>query len=451
MELHLLILPVYYNPSGELGIESYNCGDAEITYDSKLNITFNTKPESCTVNLITWKNNNAPVLVAGMTPVKWNASNVESTTTASDSEWYDYSAKKWANAKTADGSYWVWVPRYAYKITSGYHTGGELTAGEIDVKFLVGKGNLSKDGTKIETSGYNADTKNTSMHYFTHPAFTFGSEEITGIWVAKYEASVNPTSDACYTSESAANCNKTTLIPAFKSNIKSWRFIQIGNIYEVAYNLKSKSNYGWNGTTVDTHLIKNTEWGAVAYLAQSAYGANQEVWINNNNTYVTGCAGSSVSAGNYAGCQNAYNTSTGGKASTTHNITGIYDMSGGTYEYTASYVNNGDGSLTTNGSQIISANAKYKDVYAKGSTDSASLNYEANKNKYGDAFYEISKSYENSNSWYEDVSGMPYSTSPWFLRGGHHNSTTGAGLFFYFPFAGASDIGSGFRAVAIIP
>ena len=33
--------------------------------------------------------------------------------------------KRWANAKSADGSYWVWIPRYAYKIESCYHMSGE--------------------------------------------------------------------------------------------------------------------------------------------------------------------------------------------------------------------------------------------------------------------------------------------------------------------------------------
>ena len=32
------------------------------------------------------------------------------------------STRKWANAKTSDGSMWVWIPRYAYSITSGYHS-----------------------------------------------------------------------------------------------------------------------------------------------------------------------------------------------------------------------------------------------------------------------------------------------------------------------------------------
>ena len=59
-------------------------------------------------------------LVTGMTPIKWNGST-----------WVIQlplirnmimMQKKWANAKTADGSFWVWIPRYAYKIESGYHS-----------------------------------------------------------------------------------------------------------------------------------------------------------------------------------------------------------------------------------------------------------------------------------------------------------------------------------------
>ncbi len=67
---------------------------------------------------------NRPKLVAGMTPIKWNGTTWVNTT-SSDTEWYDYGktpdTKKWANAKTADGSMWVWIPRYVYKITSGWH------------------------------------------------------------------------------------------------------------------------------------------------------------------------------------------------------------------------------------------------------------------------------------------------------------------------------------------
>ena len=51
--------------------------------------------------------------------------------------------KKWANAKTSDGSMWVWIPRYAYSITSGYHSS---SAGNIEVEFMKGLTNETSTG-----------------------------------------------------------------------------------------------------------------------------------------------------------------------------------------------------------------------------------------------------------------------------------------------------------------
>ena len=48
---------------------------------------------------------NAPKLANGMTAIKYST---DSDLTA---------GSKWANAMTKDGSMWVWIPRYAYKIT----------------------------------------------------------------------------------------------------------------------------------------------------------------------------------------------------------------------------------------------------------------------------------------------------------------------------------------------
>ncbi|MGI6325187.1 MAG: hypothetical protein ACOXZS_04540, partial [Bacilli bacterium] len=63
------------------------------------------------------------------------------------------------------------------------------------------------------------------------------------------------------------------------------------------------------------------------------------------------------------------------KASTTGNIYGIYDMSGGAWERVSAYVNNAHTNLTTYGPQIISADSKYKDIYAMGATDTQANNY----------------------------------------------------------------------------
>ena len=49
------------------------------------------------------------------------------------------------------------------------------------------------------------------------------------------------------------------------------------------------TNYGFSGSTYGTHMMKNIEWGAVAYLSQSKYGkygnttysgANKEIYQN---------------------------------------------------------------------------------------------------------------------------------------------------------------------------
>lgn len=48
-----------------------------------------------------------------------------------------------------------------------------------------------------------------------------------------------------------------------KPNVKSWTDIYIGNCYLNALNYN---------TTLDSHLMKNSEWGATAYLTHSQYG-----------------------------------------------------------------------------------------------------------------------------------------------------------------------------------
>ena len=80
---------------------------------------------------------NSPELFEGMTAVYWDESGTEHELTEASSEeewnnWYDYNGlgdgqNKWANAVTKDSSgnitgYWVWIPRYAYKIESGLFT-----------------------------------------------------------------------------------------------------------------------------------------------------------------------------------------------------------------------------------------------------------------------------------------------------------------------------------------
>ena len=340
---------------------------------------------------------NTPKLGSGMTPIKWNGSSWVNTT-GSDKDWYDYTGKKWANAKTSDGSMWVWIPRYAYSITSGYHSS---SAGNIDVEFMKGLTNETSTGRKSFNNASGQGKWN------IHPAFNYG-QTVSGIWVAKFEASNSG--------------GKIKVEPG----VQSWRSITVNDIYTNCLNYNK---------TLNSHMMKNDEWGAVAYLSKSKYGKNAEVDINSDSSYYTG-----------GGSGNAYVTNVG--QSTTGTVHGVYDMSGGAWEYVAAYVNNGNSNLTNYGSSLVNGDAKTKNVYSKGSSDSRDNNYSANSGKYGDAVYETSANgNSSSSSWYGDDSFFPYSNFPFFVRGGYYYD---AGVFcFNYDYGGDSNSYNSFRPVLV--
>jgi hypothetical protein len=140
------------------------------------------------------------------------------------------------------------------------------------------------------------------------------------------------------------------------------------------------------------------------------------------------------------------------QASTTGNIYGIYDMAGGAYECTSAYINNAHPYLTSYGSSIINADAKYKDIYILGGEDNSLNNYSSAIDKKGDAIYETSVGGELSTSWNSDMSDMPRSTTPWFTRGGRGGiSGTSVGTFYFGSFgSGAASAIVGFRSVLLI-
>ena len=355
---------------------------------------------------------NTPKLGSGMTPIKWNGSSWVNTT-GSDKDWYDYTGKKWANAKTSDGSMWVWIPRYAYSITSGYHSS---SAGNIEVEFMKGLTNETSTGRKSFNNASGQGKWN------IHPAFNYG-QTVSGLWVAKFEAS--------------NSSGKIKVEPG----VQSWRSITVNDIYTNCLNYNK---------TLNSHMMKNDEWGAVAYLSKSKYGKqNEEVWINNSSSYITGSAGNSASAGTDAGTTNDYTSTQGVKASTTGTVYGVYDMSGGAWEYVAGYVNNGHGNLTNYGSSLVNGDAKTKNVYSKASSDSYENNYNANSSKYGDAVYETSTNGSGSTSWYGDYSYFPYADWPFFYRGGDYSYGTYAGVFCFNYYNGDSSGSISFRPVLV--
>jgi len=180
-------------------------------------------------------------------------------------------------------------------------------------------------------------------------------------------------------------------------------------------------------------MMKNTEWGAVAYLSHSKYGIGKEIANNNYNGYMTGCGSAIVVEGQvYSDTCDTYTTANGLQASTTGNITGIYDMVGGAYEYVMGVLNK------TASQSGISAwpNEKYYDNYT-----STTITSTCNSGIcYGHALSE-------TQGWYSDSNTSFNGFYVWFQRGGPYNFTSTAGVF-SFSAGGGDAFGShSFRVV----
>ena len=152
----------------------------------------------------------------------------------------------------------------------------------------------------------------------------------------------------------------------------------------------------------------------------------------------------------------AWHTDQGQKASTTGNIYGIYDLSGGAWEYVASYVDNGHAYLTSRGGTLTDeTNMHTKQVYkasaSDGTSDTRAENYALNSAVYGDAVYETSKSSDSSSgSWHSDYSSFPYTSTPFFVRGVRGSNGGSAGVFAFRYVYGGTGIDYGFRAVLCV-
>ena len=397
---------------------------------------------------------NAPKLEEGMVPVVWEEKSKKWKTVDKDSgEWYNYSSdvRKWANIMLQDelsvdsngyvtsmGSMFVWIPRYMYQIETLYHT-SSTEGGKINIKFLKGNSTVPTDNTNVTIANQSGQG-----NWNIHPAFSnYGGQELTGIWVAKFEATA---AEGVGNSEDGDNVtNKNVRVVP---NEQSWRFITIGNAYTVSTNMKNNTDlYGAGIANCDPHLMKNTEWGAVAYLTQSKYGRNgTEVALNNSTDRITG-----RSNGGIDGSENSfsYEKEEGQLASSTGNIYGIYDLNGGSFERIAAYIDTS--AALTNGQELVNAPERHKNVYEASEDETSENNFEINSKAYGDAIYEIS-SYENQYSaWFSDYSRFSFGTDAFLVRGGGYYSTMlESGIFFYNMNAGVVATNGGFRSVLCI-
>ena len=244
-----------------------------------------------------------PEIMAGMTPMYWSTDggvtasiteegateiyarvdeNGKVSSTGTDNpnfnwdNWYSYVAgdnstdtktSRWANAVTDDGSYWVWIPRFKYKISDQPTEAGESNAGKIDIQFIPTTDQMGVSGyaTAANTDGEILTTD--SSGYIIHPAFENGSSsgknngyangewdsELAGFWIAKYEMSMEDENGSpVRTSSSIGNVALSDNVKMVsKPNVSSWRHIQMGQIYQNCINYDSSKN---------SHMTKNSEW-----------------------------------------------------------------------------------------------------------------------------------------------------------------------------------------------
>ena len=384
---------------------------------------------------------NAPVLADGMIPVYYSGGSwkkADSTNSKSTYQWYDYDTQKWANAvviadeevsigttardyymnasvgtnidETSILAYYVWIPRYKYQLFNVDST--TMDPIEIQVEF--------EDGTPTKSTG------TSNGEWLTHPAFTLGTDELEGIWVGKFST----TGDA------------TT--PTIRPNLAALTEQNVSTQFTTSQKFGTTTYLTSTGASqVDAHMMKNIEWGAVAYLKQSKYGlGTTDIGINNNSNYKTGCGSTAGSA--YSTTCNAYNTTDGMLASTTGNITGVYDMSAAMGTYVMGVMKTSNGTALTYSSSgfttsTLPFNSKYVDQYEYGTTYSDQTAY--NRRILGDATGEV-------HGWYDDTEFFVYSDYPWFIRGlSSSDSPTGAGVFTFYLLDGRPSPNLAFRSV----
>ena len=293
-----------------------------------------------------------------MIPVKYTGTttNAQWTSLANPEDssnqgnWYNYNNKQWANAITVKSEalskyknqtrvvdqadilgYWVYIPRYAYEVMRRDGTDKPVPAQNFLISFektttpkrhpaacpekskdYRTECDLNRDYIKGQSA--NAGT------WATHPAFTFGTKELNGIWFAKFETT--------------GTTAQPTVLPneAHISGEYSGMDKKIGNFYSLSKTLgiNDPQNVGGGDFTtiqnnhhlskLSSHMVNNNDWGAATYLSASKYGAGYDGVRYNPENDNTGYN---------------YNTGDGQLTSTTNNPTGIYDMSGGGWEYVA--------------------------------------------------------------------------------------------------------------------
>ena len=443
---------IKYNKDGEVSYAIYN--DKWCVIKEGNDVTLSNNIDKC-VLVNTYKeeilNGTYPVLDEKMIAITYTETGIPKVADES-SEWYSYASRKWANAvvlvnnpsKTYNvgdeieesdiAAYFVWIPRYEYTLKGNFGVNGEskTNPGYVDIRFT----NVSE-----ESNGTASYTEGNPTNYRTQDAFKFGEENLSGIWVGKFE-----------TTGTADN-------PTIKPGITPLRSQNVSTQFETAKKIGIN-----NSLSLETSMMKNSEWNAVAILSQSIYGrcpsdsTCPEVSINNSSSYITGSSGGSSTASS-SDTVYAYNTSEGQTASTTMNVTGVYDMNGGAAEWVMGVLLDSDGKPRSGSREGYNSgfNGKLEDGTEK--TDGLALP----ESKYYDSFTITGENTKvdlmtgcnggkcygtvEFGGWYDDGFYSINPAYPWLGRGGYYGDGAGAGLWHFEGSGGGAGEFVSFRAV----
>ena len=249
---------------------------------------------------------NTPVLAEGMIPVVYDEGLGIWLKADTNAGWFNYNEKIWANAVMVKNdaskeslcsrsrtdyieampftpimeedilAYYVWIPRYKYKLFNATYKSG-TTEQLIEVTFENGTSTTGTVTCTYKSNGAETCQNKANGNWYTHPAFTMinasgNKTELKGIWVGKFETT------------------GSTTTPTVKPGVSSLRSITVANMYNTGKLFRSTDYITSNGINQsDSHMMKNIEWGAVAYLKQSNYGLGiTDITINNSSSHITG-------------------------------------------------------------------------------------------------------------------------------------------------------------------
>ena len=352
-------------------------------------------------------------------------------------------------------AFFTWIPRYKYKVWNIEKNSSQYSYtddnGNIYEPYSKGIDIIWENGTNttgtiqcnysinnsLESLFIDDYTNNLTLsekcignngEYYTHPAFNF-NEKVTGFWVAKFETS--------------GTIEEPLSLP---DNI-SLENSNINDIFTSGTSITKNNLYSIANENLTSHVLKNTEWGAVSYLTHSIYGlcngySCQDVKLNNSTDNYTGRSlGLDLNSeelttsqyGNYSYKgymikEDGTNTDTLKEstiASTTGNVYGVYDLAGGRGEYVMAILSGING---TSPSPINTFEAKYFELYSYGNEFNTQTAY--NRTILGDATGEIVLTESISNGlWYNQYNKFLSNNSNILTRGGNSKDLANSGIF----------------------